>query len=102
VYKRAASTAQLANCILLHVIPTKTLKMVSAASLALRVAQRIKKQSVHYTPVKENLIQSWSYKTLAVIKRHKKHLSLSFYSRTAAAPRCASTNKNFIQLIEPA
>jgi len=50
--------------------------MVSAASPALtlsilRVAQRIKKQSVDYTPVKEKLSQSRRYKTLAVIKRHK-------------------------------
>jgi len=26
--------------------------------------------------VKEKLIQSWRYKTLAVIKRHENHLSL--------------------------
>jgi len=40
--------------------------MVSAASLALtlRVAQRIKKQSVDYTSVKEKLIQSWRKATL--------------------------------------
>jgi len=69
--------------ILSWVIP-KTLKMVSAASLALtaqhlRVVQWIKKQSVDYgTSVKEKLLQSWRYKTLAVIKRHKNPLSLSF------------------------
>jgi len=50
--------------------------MVSAASLDLtlnvkRVAQRLKKQSVDYTSVKEKLLHSWRYKTLAVIKRHK-------------------------------
>jgi len=50
--------------------------MESAASLALtlnilRVAQRIKKQSVDYTSAKVKLIQSWHYKTLTVIKRHK-------------------------------
>jgi len=28
--------------------------------------------------VKEKLLQSWRYKTLAVIKRHKTHLFLSF------------------------
>jgi len=39
--------------------------MVSAASLALT-----KKQPVDYTPAKVKLIQSWRYKTLAVIKRH--------------------------------
>jgi len=33
---------------------------------------------VDCTSVKHILIQSWRYKTLAVIKRHKKHLSLSF------------------------
>jgi len=35
----------------------------------LRVTQRIKKQSVDYTAVKEKLIQSRRYKTLAIIKR---------------------------------
>jgi len=56
--------------------------MVSAASLALtnaqhlRVEQRIKKESVDYTSAKVKLIQTWRYKTLAVIKRHKHHLSL--------------------------
>jgi len=30
---------------------------------------------VDYTSVKEKLLQSWRYKTLAVIKRHKNHLS---------------------------
>jgi len=43
----------------------------------IRVAQRIKKQSMDYTSVKNVLIQFWRYKTLAVIKRHKNHLSLS-------------------------
>jgi len=33
---------------------------------------------VDYTLVKVKLLQSWRYKTLAVIKRHKKHLSLSY------------------------
>jgi len=37
----------------------------------LRVAQRIKKQSVDYTSAKIKLIQSWRYKTLALIKRDK-------------------------------
>jgi len=37
----------------------------------LRVAQRIKKESVDYTLVKENLIQSGRYKI--VIKRHKNY-----------------------------
>jgi len=37
---------------------------------------------VDYTSVKEKLIQSWRYKTLAVIKRHKNHLSFFFISRT--------------------
>jgi len=37
----------------------------------LRVAQRIKKQSVDYTSAKVKLIQFWRYKTLAVIKRQK-------------------------------
>jgi len=32
---------------------------------------------VDYTSVKNILIQSWRYKTLAVIMRHKNHLSLS-------------------------
>jgi len=41
----------------------------------LRVAQKVKKQSVDYTSAKVKLIQSWRYKTLAVIKRHKSHLS---------------------------
>jgi len=65
---------------------TKHLKMVSAASLALtlniRVAQRIKKQSVDYTSAKFKLIQSWRYKTLAVIKRHRNHLTLSLSRQT--------------------
>jgi len=43
----------------------------------LRFAQRIKKQSVDYTSAKVKLIQSWRYKTLAVIERHK--TTLSFY-----------------------
>jgi len=30
-----------------------------------------------YTSVKEKLIQSWRYQTLAVIKHHKNHLSFS-------------------------
>jgi len=34
---------------------------------------------VDYTSVKNTLIQSWSYKTLAVTKRHKNHLSLCLY-----------------------
>jgi len=34
----------------------------------LRVAQRIKKQSVDHTSVKEKLIQSWRYKTLSSYK----------------------------------
>jgi len=38
----------------------------------------VKKQSVDYTSAKVKLIQSWRYKTLAIIKRHKKYLSLSF------------------------
>jgi len=42
----------------------------------LRVAQRIK-TVMDYTLAKERLIQSWRY-TLAVIKRHKNRLSLSF------------------------
>jgi len=42
-----------------------------------RVAQRIKKQSVDYTSVKEKINQFWRYKTLAVIKRHKNLLFLS-------------------------
>jgi len=38
---------------------------------------------VDYTSVKEKFIQSWRYKTLAVIKRHKNHLSfLSFWRDT--------------------
>jgi len=37
----------------------------------LRVAQRIKKQSVDYMSAKEKLLQSWRYKIFAVIKRHK-------------------------------
>jgi len=41
----------------------------------LRVAQRIKKLSVDYTSAKVKSIQSWRYKTLAVIKRHQNHLS---------------------------
>jgi len=41
----------------------------------LRVAQRIKKQSVDYTSVKNIIIQSWGCKSLEVIKRHKNHLS---------------------------
>jgi len=44
----------------------------------LRVAQRIQKQSVDYKSIKETLIHSRRYKTLAVTKRHKNHLSLSF------------------------
>jgi len=40
----------------------------------LRVSQRVKKQSVDFTSVKEKLLQTWRYKTLAVIKRHKNHL----------------------------
>jgi len=59
--------------------------MVAAASLALtlsRVAQRIEKQSVDYTLGKEKLLQSWRYKALAIIKRHKTHLSLSFNAGT--------------------
>jgi len=43
--------------------------------------QRIKKQLVDYMLVKEKLIQSLRYKTLAVIKSHKRHLSLSFIKR---------------------
>jgi len=46
----------------------------------LRLAQRIKKQSVDYTSVKEKLLQSWCYKTLEVIKRHKKHISLCLFA----------------------
>jgi len=49
----------------------------------LRVEQRIKKQSVDYTSAKVKLIQSWRYQTLAVIKRHKKHLSLSLWDQRA-------------------
>jgi len=45
----------------------------------LRAAQRMKKQSMDYTYVKNILIQSWRYKTIAVIKRDKNHLSLSFF-----------------------
>jgi len=30
---------------------------------------------VDFTSVKVKLLQSWCYKTLAVIKRHKNHLS---------------------------
>jgi len=65
--------------ILSCVIP-KTLKLVSACfscfnAQHLRVAQTVKKQAVDYTSVKKKLIQSWRYKTLAVIKRHKNHLS---------------------------
>jgi len=46
----------------------------------LRVAQRIKKQSVDYKPVKEKLLQSWRYKTeIAVTKRHKNHLYIYLY-----------------------
>jgi len=67
--------------ILSWVIP-KTLKMVSYCypcliAQRLRVARRIKKQPVNFTAVKEKLIQSRRYNTLAVIKRHKNHLSLS-------------------------
>jgi len=49
----------------------------------LRVAQRIKKQSVDYTSVKEKLFLSWRYKTLAVIKRHKNHSSFESIAITA-------------------
>jgi len=34
-----------------------------------------------YTSTTVKLIQSWHCKTLAVIKRHKNHLSLSFNQR---------------------
>jgi len=40
----------------------------------------IKKQSVDYTLVKNILNQIWRYKTLAVIKRHKKHLLYVYFS----------------------
>jgi len=32
---------------------------------------------VDYTSMKEKLLQSWRYKTLAVIKRNKNHLSFN-------------------------
>jgi len=35
------------------------------------------KETVDYTSVKVKLLQSWRYKTVAVIKRHKNRLSLS-------------------------
>jgi len=44
----------------------------------LRVAQKIKKQSVDCRSVKEKLLQSWRYKILAVIKRYKKTLIFIF------------------------
>jgi len=61
----------------------------------LRVAQRIKKQSVNYTLAKEKLIQSWRYKTLAVIKCHKNHLSLSLRSSDVARPLSYKTKTTY-------
>jgi len=46
-----------------------------------RVTQRIKKKSVDNTSVKNVLIQSWRYKTLAVLKRHKSHLLIFIYEQ---------------------
>jgi len=69
-----ACEADRLGLILSWVIP-KTLKWYLLLFLFnaqhLRAAQRIKKQSMDYTAVKEKLLQSWCYKTLAVIKRHK-------------------------------
>jgi len=36
----------------------------------LKIVQKSILQSVDYTSVNEKLLQSWRYKTLAVIKRH--------------------------------
>jgi len=47
----------------------------------LKVAQRIKKQSVDYTSANVKLIQSLRYKTIAIIKRHKNHLSFLWSAR---------------------
>jgi len=43
--------------------------------------------------VKEKLIQSWRYKTLAVIKRHKNHLSLFIFLIWIAASAIYDTPK---------
>jgi len=39
---------------------------------------------VHYTSVKNVLIPSWRFKTLAVMKRHKNHLSFYPCSRAGS------------------
>jgi len=61
-----------------------------------RVAQRIKKQS-GLNVNKKKLIQSWRYKTLAVIKRHKNHLSLSSITRQSSTliSSLISTRSNY-------
>jgi len=48
---------------------------------------------VDYTSVKEKIIQSWRYKTLAVIKRHKNHLSLSLFIWSSAEVH----NQNYLK-----
>jgi len=42
-----------------------------------------------YTSAKLKLTQSWRYKTLAAIKRHKNHLTLSLTSLAPLPPGCA-------------
>jgi len=57
--------------------------MVYATSLAKRSAFKSyaeDEETVDYTSVKVKLIQPWRYKTLAVIKRHKNHLSFYFFT----------------------
>jgi len=47
------------------------------------------------TSVKEKLIQSWRYKNLAVIKRHKNHLSFIFMLKYIYS------QNYFVSLLEP-
>jgi len=67
----------------------------------LRVAQRIKKQSVNYTSAKEKLIQPWRYKTLAVVKRHKTTYLylLSIFSALQYSKAVSHTMKSLKALI---
>jgi len=52
---------------------------------------------VDYTSANVKLIQSWRYKTLAVVKRHKIHLSLSFFRDGTINLQEFSSLWNYIQ-----
>jgi len=49
---------------------------------------------VDYTSAKEKIIQFWRCKTLAVIKRHKNHLSLYFLLITYSFPKQLPNENN--------